>query len=142
MTMPVPGRLPALFACLLFTGLAACNEPIAPTQELGVTLTFGVNRPAFHPAFSGSRADGQLTIRGTFETLCQPSTGDAAVSVAGTTLTLNVSATPAANCSTVVEAIGYDAVITGASSVRTVRVVHSWPGIERGDLVAWQATFD
>jgi hypothetical protein len=140
--MPLHSRLLPVLACLFITGLTACNEPTAPTRELGVTLTFGVNRPAFHPPFSGNRIGGELTIRGTFETLCQPSTGDAEVSVSGTTLTLNVSATPAPDCFASVEAIGYDALITGVSSIRAVRVVHHWPGTSRDDEVAWQAAFD
>jgi hypothetical protein len=134
-------RLGSVAACFV-VGLAACDSATEPAEQLAVTLEFGVTRPAFFPPFSTVRTAGQMLIRGTIETLCQPTDGEATVRRDGVVLVLEVSAVASPDCMPATGNTGYDATITGIQSLQHVRVVHRWPGTEREDQVVWEAVYD
>jgi hypothetical protein len=133
-------RLGSVAAC--FVALAACDSSTEPVEQLAVTIEFGIARPAFFPAFSTVRSPGGVVVRGTIETLCQPTGGEATVRRDGAVLVLEVSAVASVDCFPATGSTGYDATITGIQSLQHLRIVHRWPGTARDDQVVWEAVYE
>ena len=114
---------------LLPLALAACgptlDEP-GPSGGPGVTLAFGVVRPAVFPAFSATREGSrEVLLRGTFTAPCLPYGAVAIPTLVADTVVLRVEGRAPMACRQAVGAVAYDARLSQVPAGRLVlRVVH------------------
>jgi hypothetical protein len=136
-------RLGFSFAALaLAAALPACNSPSAPEEQLEVVVESGIHRPAFQPPFAVRRTTAQLTVDGTFETLCAPTALVGEAHRDGDVLVVAIAETPT-GCSPATEVNMYTAIVSGfVSAPSRVRVVHRWPGTNQPDRIVFEGTFD
>jgi hypothetical protein len=135
-------RFAVAAACALPVLLAACDSTTEPAENLAVSLEFNVSRPAFMPPFSTARTGRDLLFRGRIETVCQPADPSATVAREGEAIVLTVRLTSAADCSPSAAQVNYDASITGIGRLTRFRVIHSWPGTDREDMVAYESIWE
>jgi hypothetical protein len=129
-------------ALILAVLLPACDSPTAPAEELEVVVESGIHRPAFHPPFSVRRTTAQLTVDGTFETLCAPTALVGEAHRDGDVLVVTIAEAPT-GCFPATEVNLYTAIVSGfISAPARVRVIHRWPDTSQSDRVVFEGVFD
>jgi hypothetical protein len=129
-------------ALVLAVVLPACDSPTAPAEELEVVVESGIHRPAFHPPFAVRRTTAQLTVDGTFETLCAPTALVGEAHREGEVLIVAIAEAPT-GCFPATGVNLYTAIVSGfISAPARVRVVHRWPGTNQPDRIVFEGIFD
>lgn len=108
--------------------LAACEQMAEPNPTVPVDFQFGIHRIAIEPAFVVEPAGGEVRVRGSFTTPCQPYNATASADLSGNTLVLRVVGKATGACpQDVVTSVAYQADIQVASSAYSrLRVIHEW----------------
>ncbi len=108
--------------------LAACEQLAEPNPAVPVVFTFGIVHIAIEPAFVVEPAGGEVRVRGSFRTPCQPYNATASADLSGNTLVLRVVGKATGGCpQDVVTSVAYHANIQVTSSAYSrLRVIHEW----------------